>query len=462
MAKRGDQNGRAGAGPFVTYYTTPPRKSRPAGESTAEPTGGTDVVIRAFELPMARADAATWAILRECWRHSVSLANWCVTEMLRNDDPDLPHPPEFDLYARAFGREFEGRGRKDNAKVLPSRKPGFKGREFFQGAKLSAASIIDGVQSLYRKDRFEVQVRHSRSPRVYRDYPWPVHGQSVKAAWIDPNGRPWLRLTLPGGQVELQLRNGRDFAPQMARFRDLIARKDAGLPFKEVVLREKRCRGGDVLVKMVAEAPVREKTGDRPLVLLTDPSCFWDARFVREGVGDMTFVRAWVLNNDHWRRVTRRHHRHLEGLHRMGQDAKAERRAGNNVAWQQAARLELQCEKDKNRLASFTHEAACHLAEFCRRNDVGEVYYLDRDRGFVLDSFPWDVLQGKLEQKLTERGIALYSESGLKAEAPPPQDETEPGVVEISPGEGDVRWHRNISTRIRALRILLAARRRTA
>jgi hypothetical protein len=408
-----------------------------------------ETVVRAFEMPLARADAPTWAVVRECWKNARALANWCVDEMRRQDDPELPKPPEFDLYARAFGREKDGAGRKDKAKVLPARRAGFAGHEFFAGCKLAGASIISDVQGDYRRDRFEVLVRRGRAFRSYREYPWPVHGQLVKDAWIDGNGRPWLSLTLPGGRAELQMRNGRDFAPQMARFRDLIARKGQGLPFKEIVLREKRCRGGDVLVKMVAELPVREKTGDRPLVLTLSPSHFWTADFIREGPGERCFVRAWVLNNDHWRGVAARHRKHLDLLARMRQDAKAERRMGNNRAKQQALKLDVACEKDRNRLASFTHEAAAQLAGFCERNGVGEVYYLDRDQGFMdfRESkepmrFPWHELRSKLEQKLTERGIALYSESGERVSAPAsPESPRSDGAIDGNALEGH-QWLR--------------------
>lgn len=426
-----------------------------------------NALIRAFELPLHRAPADVWPLIREGWRKSVELANWCVTTMLSLDDPAAARPPEFDLYARAFGRAAEKRGRKDAAKVLPARKAAFPGGEFFGGAMLSAASIIEDVQREYRADRFEVFFRRSRSPRIYRSFPFPVHGQMVKDAWLDGDGRPWVRLTLPGGRVELQLKNGREFAPQMAKFHDLVRRKEQGLPFREVVLREKRCRGGDCMVKFVYATGPRERPGDRPLVLTLGPQNFWRADFIREGVGGRCFVRAWVLNNDHWRGVAARHAKHLGWLERTGQDAKAERRLGSNRAREQARRLEIACEKDKNRLASFAHEAAAQLAGFCERNGVGEVYYLDRDRGFMTwrESgeplpFPWRQLHDKLAQKLEERGIALHLETapGVTPSAGP--EENPDGEIVIEPE--DERWLRLDRLRERAGLRVLEARRRSS
>lgn len=403
-----------------------------------------DFVIRAFELPLHHAGKETWELIRECWRHARQLANWCQTEMLRQDDPAAPRPPDFDLYARAFGRLAEKRGRKDATKVLLAREAGFPARDFFAGARQSASTIIEDVQADYRQHRHDVFVRHSRTIINYRNYPWPVHGQQVKAAWLDEgNGRPHLRITLPGGQVELRMRNGAEFGRQMAHFRTLVARHGAGVPFKQIVLREKKCRGGDVMIKMVAELPVRQRTGDRVLVLATDPEAFWVAEIDRR--------RAWVLNNDHWRRVVARHQEHLRILQRMSEDAKAERRMGNNLAGRQQARLDVLCQKDRDRLASFTHEAASHLAQFAARQGVGCVLYLDRERGYV-PRFPWHELHAKLAQKLEELGIAFHAESDAKSKASQANVFDEEMEAEIRPTTQteDERWTRACELRERS------------
>lgn len=454
----------------------------------SEETTAPQTVPRAFELPLARAEAAAWQLIRDGWKKSVELANWCVEELRRLDaDPvdergKLRKLGECDLYARAFGRS---KNRKGKSKTL--RKPGFRGWQFFagdhpSGGSQEASGIVCDVEDKYRAERLEVHVRRSQKFSEYDSYPWTLNGQSVKDVGLDGNGRPWVLLRMPGGDVKLQMRNGREFAPQMARFHDLVRRTEAARgrgekpAFKEVVLRDKRCRGGDVMVKFVCDVPVRERRGDRPLVLSLRPDCFWAADFIREGVGEHCFVRAWVLNNDHWRGVAARHAKHLSWLKRMAQDAKAERRFGGNKAKEQARRLEIACEKDRNRLASFTHEAAAQLAGFCERNGVGEVFYLDGawDRGFMTyrDSgeplpFPWHQLHAKLEQKLTQSGIELHSESTLlqekkkKASADVPQGYE----AQASAPEGGREKEpcpesstRTAMTRVTALRLLIAAR----
>lgn len=355
-------------------------------------------VVRAFELPLHYADAGAWQLIRQCWREARRLANWCQTEMLRQDDPEQPKPPEFDLYARAFGRERESRGRKNKEKVLPARAGKFPGGEFFKGAMKSASTIIENVHANYKRDRPDVLVRNLRSWRNYRSVPWPVHADMVKRVWLDGNGRPCLALTLPGGDVELRMRNGREFGRQMGHFRDLIRRFEAGERAKEVVLREKKCRGGDVMVKMVAELTALEKTGSQTLTLISTPESFW--------VAELDGRQAWVLNADHVRRTAARHAEHLRALDRLRQDGKAEARLASSRAWQQQTRLDILCEKDRNRLASFIHEASCQLADFARRQRIGEVVYDDHCREFS-PKFPWRQLRDRLKAQLTYRGIVL-------------------------------------------------------
>lgn len=439
-----------------------------------------EFTVRAFELPLHYADAGTWQLLRECWRQGRRLANWAQVEMLHQDDPESDTPPDFDLYARAFGRavakpsysthyEVDGKrvsrktpGAKQirtlNGKDLIPRKAAFPRGEFFAGAMASAASIIEDVQANYRRDRYNVLVRNLRSWRSYRSVPWPVHGQRVKSAWLDDNGRPCLLLTLPGGDVELRMRNGREFGRQMAQFKTLVGQATREQPFTgpftEVVLREKHCRGGDVMVKLVAKMPVRERTGDRTLVLLTDPQAFW--------VAELDGRQAWVDNADNIRRLVARHQQHLREVQRLGQDAKAERRLQSNRAWQQQTRLDMLCENDHNRLASFTHEIACHLAEFARRQRVAEVFYLDRDRGFI-PMFPWANLHTKLANKLKDRSITLYSESGFGVV--PSLDATQKdGVIDLDTPESKETetWLRITKLREMATRKILHARSRSA
>lgn len=499
-----------------------------------------DSMPRAFELPLQSTTDDGWTLLRQCWKESTLLANWCIQQMQKVDAGRLPGmtfeeclkgyvPP--DLFGNLVGREKEGRGRKDKNKILPVIPRQYPGTEFFIGAKTSANAIIQQVSKKYLADRMDVLWLMKKSFPRYRTFGWPVDpagwsltmkprsndnkpkdergwrarckdgsfrlpwvqelldengelpdyclGRTIdgknclntnaseeekakakeclKPAWLDDSGRPHIVVTLPtgcnrksgtddnedsesseGGKTILRLRGGPEFARQMAQFRQIVR---GDLPRRQVQIRWKPCseshhrptcrlngQPGRVMVKMVADLPVREKPGGRTIVLMTDPNAFW--------VAWLDGQKAWVLNNDHFVRTTKRyeeslcrirciewrrerlekprvviaHEKHLRQLQRMSQDAKAERRIRGNRDEKQLIRLKKMADKDRRRLDSFTHEVAANLVNFAIRQGVGEIWYLDRDKGFI-SKFPWFELHLKLKDKCKANGIDLASES---------------------------------------------------
>ncbi len=425
-----------------------------------------ETVVRAFELPVQSLSTESRTLLVECWRQAAMLANWGADRLRAADisrTPDmerLPPMPPVDLYSSFTGI---ARQAKKGPRTAPVRTgPGYIGQDFFAGAKGSAQAILRGVWEEYREDRIDVVWRLRRSHRTYKiPQNWPVTGQMWREARLDDNGRPVVRFALPGGMAELTLRGGPEFGRQIALFRQVVKGE---LPRLELTIRWQRssesCHRpvcylagvpGRVMVKMVARVPVKKRTGDRTLVLLTDPQAFW--------VAELDGRRAWVLNADHVRRGVGRHEEHLRRLQRMSEDAKAERRLHSNRAAQQQVRLESLCYKDHNRLSSWTHETAAHLIGFCVRQGVGEIFYLDRDRGFI-PRFEWRGLHDKLADKAKAQGIAFYSESGAGMVADPAADSMEPGDVDIRTNNGDGQWERSTQSRVTALGNLLAGRRR--
>lgn len=404
-------------------------------------------VVRAFELPVRDVECADgrdgWALLRECWRQAACLSNWGVRQLLHADvvrDPSmerLPRMPRIDgpKHKGLYGLATDTLGLKAG---------------WWAGACISASTILRGVERKYAQDRLEVVWHQRKAPCTYRDpAPWPIHASSWRVAALDSSKRPYVVAALPGGLVTLRLKNGPDFRRQMALFREVV---DGARPRRQLVVYQ-RGTGATrrVMCKMVADIEVRDRPGQRCLVLLTDPHAFW--------VAELDGRRAWVLNADHVRCAVARHLRHLCRLQRLGEDAKAGRRLGNNLAADMLPAVEAACQRDRDRLASFTHEAAAHLTGFAVRQGVGEVFYLDRDRGF-LPSFPWHALRGKLEQKLQLSGIDFYSESGAATVAAPVEGEgPDDGPGSDRPWE-DYRCTRQIDSRVTALRNLLAGQKR--
>lgn len=423
-----------------------------------------DTVTRAFELPLHSLDDDLRDLLRACWRQSADLANWCVRALVRHDVnptpaqrapgcklPPMPTWPKGGLY-RLASREFG----------LMS--PG----SFWAGAAGSFSSVTKTVEDYWRQHRWEILWRGTEQPPCWESYPFPVRGQEWTGTGYDDDGKPWVEVNLPSGtprkpiRARLRLRSGPEFGRQLALFRQVV---EGSLPRKQLIIRAQRCSeschrpllriGGEphrVLVKMVADLPRREKPGGRTLTLITDPGAFW--------VAELDGRPAWVLNADHVRRGLARHAEHLRVLQRMGQDAKAERRLGSNRAAHQQARLKALCHKDRNRLASWTHETAAHLVGFAVRQGVGEVLYLDRDRGFC-PRFPWFELHTKLSAKLDAAGIDFYSESSLvrqSNDALNPTDAVE--VADIQPTTEDEKWARIARLREMATGRLVRARKR--
>ena len=464
-------------------------------------------VIRAFELPIHRiervdGDAAEgWKLIKECWEHSTLLANWCVQQLIRHDVvvlpgmEKLPKRPNIDPEdVDEFGKGLYGLAREQG--IACANKPCRRvdGAHWWHGASQTIASITKMVAEKYDQERWDVLWRRSKSLCTYRyPYPWPVNGQSWKDAGFDEAGKPWVIVTLPGGQVKITMRGGAEFGRQLALFKDavaefVLAKKEKRKPkVKQLVIRQQPTSNGchrptvkdggrtcRAMCKMVAEVPMREKPGDRTLVLLTDPAAFWVALLDRRP--------AWIWNGDDYKTHMARlnhHTRHLTRLQRMGEDAKMERRtvltstdrftpeqmnawesmdnedkmiASKNRASRQKPRLERMAEKDRRRLDSWTHETAAHLIGFCIRQKVGEVFYLDRDKGFM-ERFPWHQLHSKVADKLTAAGIQFYSESGLG---------TSPVVgEELRPGdEEDGKWTRVDRLREAAAKKVVKARSR--
>lgn len=444
----------------------------------------TEKVIRACELPLRFAEDETWKLLLECWSQASMLANWTVHTLARHDivrlpDMDkLPPMPVIDLYATAFGRKKTKPGKKDASKTLHACDPQYTGYEFFGGAMQSANIIMNDVLARYKRYRFDIVWRRVRSLDTYRGmYPWPIHGKAWGKARLDENGKPSIEVSLPGGKVRLELRGGPEFHRQMKLFKEMVEldklpesmRKDElGRPQMEIRYQRGSMSShrqmtptrqpGRVMVKMLARVTPREdKEATRCLVLTTDPGAFW--------VAEIDQRQAWVLNADHVRRGIARHQEHLSTIQRLAQDAKAESRIYFNRHSKQQTRLEALVHKNHNRICSWTHESAAHVINFAVRQKVCEIFYLDKNTGFI-EKFPWRMLHDKLADKAKLNGINFYSESVLTKSKTSPNIKTdeiqadEEASVDIEPTKEDDKWTRVARLRELAVKKLISAKNR--
>jgi hypothetical protein len=430
-----------------------------------------ETVVRAFELPVHRVEAEGrdgWVLIRECWRQATDLANWGVQTLLRADCVRLPGMDKLPPPPRVNGKRLKGLYGKASEDFDFK---GQRGPSFWAGACISASSILKAVEDKYVAERLNVLWHRRQAPANYRyPHPWPVHSQAWKDAGFDAGGRPYVTCALPGGTATLRLRGGPEFGRQLSLFRQVV---DGNLPKLQLVIRQQgaslschrptmkdrgcACR---VLVKIVARLPVTHRQGGRCLVLLTDPNSLW--------VAELDGRPAWVLNADHVRRAFNWLASWESRRQRLAQDRKAERRLKVGRLDQLNREGERCREKHRKRLHSWLHETAAHLAGFADRQKVGEVFYLDRDRGFM-PAFPWSQLHALLADKIKALGINFYSESGAEGRTVP-ADEPEPDkgkggamcpTPDLQPSQEDDKWLRVTRLREMAARKLLAARRRS-
>lgn len=336
-------------------------------------------VIRAVTLPVGVPVGRSWdelnAALKDCFRLSTSLANWCVHQLFRADSPgDEPEAvTKWYGYGEA-GKHYPAWGD-------------------WAGAMASAQCVIRGVHRKYRQVRREVWRGDQRSLTYRYPYPFPVHNQNWRTDYAD-GGFPTVTLNLPGhGSFTLRLKRRADFGRQLAMFRllhDGTAKKGEAALYRNAK--------GDLLVKLVGEFPRRTDDGtrDRVCFLHTDPAALL--------VAEIDGRSVTVTNADHVRRMLARvrtmQARHRAFLDRAGQDKKREVRMDRDQRAQLNKVVEARCQKQRDRVNTAVKQIAAQVTRFCERQRVGLVAYDDTVRTFFPDGFPWHALKERLTQLL--------------------------------------------------------------
>lgn len=348
-----------------------------------------DTIVRAITFPVVEPVGRTWkefrAALQACWRESTSLANWAITELLkqerlrRPDDRKISKAPVLYLYGHA--------------------KKNFWGWGAWAGCYQSANCVLRQADKKWRSDRYKVMWTGDASAPTFRyPHPYPVHNQ----AWspeFDEGNRPIVRVSLHGETWTLRLRGGPEFARQLAGFRQILAGAKKG----ELAI-FRRGREGHVMLKMVAHFPKPEAKSGHTLLVRTDPEHFWVCE--REGRA------AWIVNADHVKRWIAAH---KDFLQRLSEDTKYEKRWPARMRENMNKARELRCRKHHDRIDTWCHQATAMLVEFCRRQGAAEVIYDDECQEY-LPSFPWHNLKTKLGYKLEAAGITLTAAASKEDE----------------------------------------------
>lgn len=334
-------------------------------------------VVRAICIPIAspeefgKGSQEAWATLRaslkEAWTRSTEAANWALRRLLTNDvlrDPGAtkcPKMPKIYLY-----------GERD-----------------WTGWSQSAAAVLRTVESNYRSKRYQVIWTGGASlPNVRYPYPYPIHNRGWSLA-ENPDGGLYFEARLPGGRVNVRLKGGREFRPQLVRARWLL--QNEHLRGEASIYQ----RGATIFVKLVGWFPKNSDASAEGVMFVNTTA---ESFLVGVNARD---ERLWIINGDRAKEWMTRSKRSLQ---RAGEDRKYEMRKTKREARKRIEDLQDSCEKNRNRLNSFIDESAAQVVNHARRRKLAKIIFNDSCREFFGD-FQWFRLALQIEQKCSAVGI---------------------------------------------------------
>lgn len=377
------------------------------------PIQGPDINGNPTEMGEAWKDLRTR--LYAAWDASTRLANWSVQQLQRLDvvrtaemKKIQPMPKDIYLYG-LFGAHPD--------------------REAWAGAAASAQSVMRTVEANWRSSRFDVLWMYNASARTYRwPTPFPVHNRDWELSRTD-QGIWSVSLTLPGGRLNLRIRNDATLRYQRKRMEQLLAGRCGGLG--EAALYARVVQGNDrnnglmitgpggkqkyrVMLKLVAWFPrpdpvelggrqdeMRVSTGNASLLTVEQNDC-----------------EPWLYHGDDLRRKIIGY---LASLQRHRDDTKAERRFPAHVRRRHLEDQQKAATKHNNRVTTEIQSIAAMVAALAARRKVASILYDDSDRGFI-PQMPYFQLKGRIEQKANELGIQFRVASGATVDNEQPEE----------------------------------------
>lgn len=365
-------------------------KKKPKDESRA---------IRAITLPIRCAvekdgteDPKILDRLRDVWRLSTDLANWCQRELVIHDLRRQPGEKKIGKYeAKMFDGGVGLYGHVNAA--CPFRKS-------FDGAAGSMSSITKAVEDAWRSHprfgRFAVLWKGEASPAVFRfPYPWPVRSQELKV-FRDKQSRPRVSVTLPGGRVDFRIGDGPDFRRQLRAF-DVLLGDPTRLKAAKITGRRKAGKMVGADIRIVGSFDAMEKKEGVAAVVRTDPNALL--------VAEVEGRQPWILNCDN---IVRQHKSHKVFLQRIGEDLKHEKRLTKSQRAGTNAAREKRCDKHASRMDTALHQISAQLVGYLMRCEVREVVYDDGIKEYIPDGFPWAKLAERIAYKLSGCGVEVF------------------------------------------------------
>lgn len=334
-------------------------------------------------VPVAEAIGETkdamWDAIRSCWNASTHAANLCVQTLAKADvirSPEmekLPTMPKTYLYGEIG--------------------------TLTTCDKLTLTAVIHAAEARYRKSRFGVVwTRKERLPLYQYPAPYPLRTDNWRVE-IDANGgAAILHCRFAGKWWALRLRGGHEFYRQRKQLESLA---------------------GMTKVHRVEASLYRSKSGTRIMAKLIGWFDREPQRNIRMGgemavtTGGGRFLCAvvrgrdpWILNEDRMRDKIQRH-AYLN--RRFSEDLKFEHRWPKSHREKMVADNQSRCQRQNDRLKTFSDQRAKMLAEFAHRCNVKSVLYDDTDESYF-DSFPWFKFRERLKLLLEAKGIEFTHE----------------------------------------------------
>lgn len=359
-----------------------------------------------------------WDTLRTsvslAWDQSMRLANWAITEILKNEPAQLPDQarlPKLSVYLYgAFGES--------------------KLRPHWGGAAQSANAVLRLAEQKYRALRGQIQGTHSASAPTFRwPTPFPVPRQAWSAYWVpngaNPRGHAVLSIPLLGEQrFELRVRNDRTTPIHLQRLGMVLDGSAIGGELRVVAkptspndrkngVQFRRPGGGEtkwfrLLVHISAYVPVTERRPPDGKVMTVHTGA--DSLLYAEVEDD---DEPWVVHADHVRqwviaskRIRQRRSDDLKHEERM--PAKKRRRRNEAMARHNG--------KYERRLTSACEQISAWVVNYAKRRRVSVIHYDETVRDFCPD-FSYARLRELIRRKSEAIGLTFLLPHGPAAPA---------------------------------------------
>lgn len=382
-------------------------------------------VTRAVTIPVAAPVGLDWKTVDRAisptLNMAVDLANWLFVEIYLREPrpfprdgkmPPYPFPAGDGLYRHAFGctkqmkqRVKKGQNPPSEAKVMPKQDAKFPQaslwRETTNVMGGSAVLVVRNVERAYKKHRFDILRRAAHDLLRQRSFPFPFHNKHWRLELTEQG--PLFTATIPGhGPMTLRLRQGRDFARQLAMLGKIVngtAKKGEAAIYRN--------HKGRLHVKIVGTFPAR--LPDEPPInacfLHTDPGALL--------VAEVNGRKVSITNGDHIRREVAKHKTFRQ---RASEDKKPEVRMDRRQRANFNKVINARCRKQHDRVDTAIHQITAQVVRFCERQRVGVVVYDDHNSEFIPEGFAWYTVGERLADKLRAVGITFLARKDLKPE----------------------------------------------